>query len=160
MSLEGVCSRCGYRTNRAVTVCPICEIPLTRQERSWSPSRRGPRIPLPPGVWGEVSGQLEVLVVDLSANGARLEHQGLLRPGHPCQLTLRLGTEAAARQLPARVVWSAVQRMEAQAGLVYHSGLEFRRLGPEVGQALSTYLRSIDPAAAGPLAGAVASPAN
>jgi hypothetical protein len=89
---------------------------------------------------GEVNGSLAARLVDLSCRGARLEHGDILRPGHRCLLSLPLGFAARTLHLPSRVVWSQVRHMEREEGIVYHSGLEFQALPPDVTQHLSEYL--------------------
>lgn len=141
---ERTCPRCSHRTTRPTPQCPKCGLPSPHRERAWTPSRRGPRIPLPPGVWGELNARLKARVLDLSSGGARLEHHGTLRPDHLYSLTLLLGAAEGPLRLPVRVVWSQVYQFEPGGDMVYHSGVEFRDPAPEAKQYLTNYLAALN----------------
>lgn len=145
MTLERVCPRCAYLTTRPVDRCPICDVPLRQQERAWTDPRRAVRVPLPPGVHGELNGQVPVTVLDLSPLGARLEHAEPLLPKHPYLLTFAL-PEAAPLRLPGSIVWCRAHLFEPESGetrWLYHSGLEFQDVPPAVAHDLSARLHRV-----------------
>lgn len=163
MQPERSCPRCGYATTLPVAAaCPVCNVPLVLQERTWLPSRRrAHRTALVPYVMGRVDDQFEATVLDLSILGARLEHTETLRSGWRYVLTLSISEETLPLSLPVRVVWSRVQRSErgrGQAGPVYESGAEFRDLPPETKQELAAFLDRRRNARPAPIVGMVASP--
>lgn len=63
--LERTCQRCSYATSRPVLVCPICEVPLVLQERTWAPSRGEPWLRLP----GKIRSTMGVRKADRAAEG-------------------------------------------------------------------------------------------
>ena len=71
----------------------------------------------------------EVRLLDLSRDGARIEHLDLLRPGASCRLEL---PGLASLSLPAQVLWCTVigrmRRPDGNSHLVSQSGLRFSRL--------------------------------
>ena len=141
-TVERICPRCAYRTTRPVDRCPLCDVPLRREARGCAPARRTARVPLTPGVPGELDGQVAVVVLDLSPLGARLEHAEPLLPTRPCLLTFA-PPEAAPLRLPASIVWTQAHLGEADAGemrWLYWSGVEFRDVPPPVVRDLSAYL--------------------
>ena len=141
-SLERTCPQCSYRTSRAVSHCPVCEVPLLEQERSWTRTRRTPRLILIPPLRAELDGGLEVAVLEISASGARLEHRQPLTLGALSTLILPVDPGAEALRLPGRVVRSWIQQMEEEGDPepVYQSGLEFQDVPPEVVQNLAAYI--------------------
>ncbi len=69
----------------------------------------------------------EAKVLDLSLGGARLEHEGALRPGDACMLRFALDDEVYV--FAARVAWSrTVPRRDSREALRFQSGLAFERL--------------------------------
>lgn len=72
----------------------------------------------------------EVRLLDLSRDGARIEHLDLFRPGVSCPL--ELPPPFASLSLPARVVWCSVIGRKRRSGgefhLVSRSGLRFGKL--------------------------------
>ena len=71
-----------------------------------------------------------VRLVDLSGDGAQIEHLDFLRPGAPCHL--ELPPPFGALVLPAHVVWCTVvgrkRTLGGEAHLVARSGLRFTPL--------------------------------
>ncbi len=72
----------------------------------------------------------EVRLIDLSRDGARIEHLDLFRPGVTCPL--ELPPPFASLTVPARVVWCSVIGWMRQPGgeshLLSRSGLRFAEL--------------------------------
>ncbi len=69
----------------------------------------------------------DATVLDLSAGGARLEHQSGLRPGAACRLRFALDDEVFL--FDCGVVWSrAVQSRSSGGEMLFHSGLAFERV--------------------------------
>ena len=72
----------------------------------------------------------QVRLLDLSRDGARIEHFDLLRPGAPCHL--ELPAPLASLTLPAQVLWCTVigrrRRPDGESRLVSRSGLRFATL--------------------------------
>ena len=159
---ERICAQCGYRTTLPVaTRCPMCDVPLALQERTWAPTRRVERTRLSQVVRGHLDGRIDVTVLDLSIFGARLEHREALRSGWRYVLSLPVSEEALPLQLPVRVVWTRVQHAErarGQTGMLYQSGVEFRELSPEAAQELARFLGGVAGSHPGPLLATVASP--
>lgn len=145
------CPKCMYESGDVATQCPICEGALVHQAASWSPARRAVRVPMPPGVWGEVNGRFAVKVVDLSSLGAQLEHAEVLRPRHHCVLTLAVPGKAPPLSLPARAIWSKVHRLDPEEGVVCRSGVEFLDLCPEIRKELVEYVERVGGILPGPL---------
>jgi len=92
-----------------------------------SERRRVRRIPVDGRPGGRVRATLEARLIDLSAAGARIQHENLLRPGFAC--TFELPSDLADASLPVQVVRSVVVGAETgPAGeriLRYESGLQF-----------------------------------
>ena len=159
---ERICAQCGYRTTLPVaTRCPVCDLPLAFQERTWAPTRRVERTQLSPVVKGHLDGRFDATVLDLSIFGARLEHSEALRSGWRYVLSLPVTEDGLPLHLPVRVVWSRVQHAErrrGQKGVLYQSGVEFRELSPEAERELARFLGGVAETHPGPLVGTVASP--
>ncbi len=69
----------------------------------------------------------EATVLDLSAGGARLEHESALRPGAACRLRFALDDEVFLFDCGG--VWSqAVQPANGGGEMLFHSGLAFKRV--------------------------------
>lgn len=162
MNPERICAQCGYRTTLPeATRCPLCDVPLVLQERTWAPTRRAERTKLSPAVTGRLDGRFDATVLDLSIFGARLEHSEALRSGWRYVLSLPVTEDVLPLHLPVRVVWSRVQhavRGRAQKGLLYQSGVEFRELAPEAKRELARFLGGVAETHPGPLLATVASP--
>jgi hypothetical protein len=110
---------------------------------------------------GEVDGGLEVAVLEISAGGARLEHRHALTPGDPTTLTLAVDPEGEALRLPGRVVRSWVHQIDegGETDMIYHSGLEFLDVPPDMAQCLAAYiLGGVASAQSGPLRGTLEPP--
>ncbi len=95
--------------------------------------RRTPRITLPSQPAGRTRATGAVRLLDLSLNGARVEHLQLLHPGSTFHL--ELPAVLGSRLLSAQVVWSRIVGTEAsQEGerlLRYQSGLMFPWVTPD-----------------------------
>ncbi len=92
------------------------------------------------GVTAAITTLQEAEVLDLSLEGALVEHQGLLQLGSPC--FLQLGTDAECVTMRCRVVHSRVNHRGAEGTLYYHTGLEFLDLSPSLEQWLGAFIRS------------------
>lgn len=162
MQPERTCPKCSYRTTLAVAdLCPVCNVPLVLQERTWAPTRRAARTKLAPGVTGTLDDRLDVTVLDLSILGARLEHRVALRSGWRYVLSIPVKQDALPLQLLVRVVWTRVQRAQRiwdQAGMVYQSGVEFLEVSAEREQELAAFVGGAGGARPGPLRATVAPP--
>ncbi len=162
MNAERICAQCGYRTTLpAATRCPVCDVPLQLQERTWAPTRRAERGKLSPVVTGRLDGRFDATVLDLTIFGARLEHGEALRAGWRYVLSLPVSEGALPLHLTVRVVWSRVQqahRGRGQAALIHQSGVEFQELSAETEQELARFLGGVAGTHPGPLLGTVVSP--
>ena len=159
---ERICPSCSYRTSvPTASLCPLCNLPLRLQERTWAPARRVPRTTLRPPLQGLVDRRIECLVLDLSIFGARLEHDKPLRSGRRYVLDLPVREDGSLLQLPVRVVWSRVERSHAgrgQEGSVYQSGIEFRGVFAAAERELTRFLGGIRGTHPGPLHATLGSP--
>ena len=92
-----------------------------------------PRVKVLGNVTGEVSFLQDVIFLDLSEGGARLEHAGRFALGAVC--FLRLPAPEGELVLKARIVHSAVSRTAPGPGeetiLLFQSGVEFLGLTSE-----------------------------
>jgi hypothetical protein len=86
--------------------------------------RRVPRIALPGQPAARTRATEAVRLLDLSLNGARIEHLNILRPGATC--TVELSPPLGGLRLSAQVVWSRVVGTEAGSG---GSGCSVTRAG-------------------------------
>lgn len=86
---------------------------------------------------GRVTSVYEALLMNISRDGALVEHDDVVRPGSTSSLELEINGKQV--KLRARVVWSAVVRQgftqDNELALIYNSGLEFFDL-PEETQGL------------------------
>jgi len=86
----------------------------------------------------------EVRLVDLSVQGARIEHRGLLPPGSPCRL--ELPSALGDLVLAAEGVWSTVigaeRTTQGERRLLSRTGLKFGRPTAEQRRALAESLRA------------------
>ena len=91
---------------------------------------------------GRVTSFYEALLLNISRDGALIEHDEVVRPGSTSSLELELSGQRV--KLRARVVWSAVVRQrfteELETALVYHSGLEFLGLPEETQDLVRDYI--------------------
>ncbi len=162
MNAERICARCGYRTTLpTATRCPLCDVPLQLQERTWAPTRRVERTKLSRMVTGHLDGRFDATVLDLSILGARLEHGEALRSGWRYVLSLPVSEGGLPLHLPVRVVWSRVQQAQrgrGQTGSLHQSGVEFQELSSEMEQELARFLGGVAGTHPGPLLATVASP--
>ncbi len=113
--------------------------------------RRTLRVVLPTPIRSEVNGRFDAFALDLSDRGIRIEHREVVRPGLRYELQVYFPGRATPLRLPARAVWSWVHRFEKTGDtppLVFHSGLEFQELAPEVRGRLAAFLAEMNEAAA------------
>ncbi len=107
--------------------------------------RRRPRVPVTGPLPARARATVDVRVLDLSLEGARLQHGGLLRPGAPC--LLELPPPVCPLPLRARVVRSKVVGVERDAAgerhLRYESALAFTNLHPDQETALTRALERL-----------------
>lgn len=101
--------------------------------------RKPPRFRIS-GVAAAITTLQEAEVIDLSLEGALVEHQGVLQLGSPC--FLQLGTGGERFTIRCRVVHSRVSRRGAENILYYQTGLEFLDLSRSVEQSLGAFIRS------------------
>lgn len=101
--------------------------------------RKPPRFRIS-GVTAAITTLQEAEVLDLSLEGALVEHQGVLPLGSPCFLQLRADGERLT--LRCSVVHSRVTRSEAEGALYYETGLEFLDLSRGAEQSLGAFIRS------------------
>jgi len=111
--------------------------------------RRAPRANLqkrkPPrfrvsGVTAAITALQEAEVLDLSLEGALVEHQGMLPLGSPCFLQLEIDDQRMA--VECRVVHSRVSRRGGGGALYYQTGLQFCHLSRGAEQSLGALIRS------------------
>jgi hypothetical protein len=108
------------------------------------------RVPLPQPA-NALAQSTTVQLLEISSGGVRIEHDLLLRPNFPCQLSLPSVCDSFS--LPARVVRSEI--IGAQLGpdgesrLRYQSGLAFIKLSPEQQQTLARIIAHFASAALG-----------
>lgn len=104
--------------------------------------RQGKRLPVSGRPNGRVRATLDARLVDLSGNGARIEHLNLLRPGFLC--TLELPQAVGDLSVQVQVVRSLVVGAEAgptgERVLRYESGLVFTKLTPGQQESLAAIL--------------------
>jgi len=104
--------------------------------------RKHARLTFSEPVAGAVTSSHDVHVLDLSLEGARVEHTIILRPGSSCYLRLPLDERVVT--VNCRVVWSrAVGRAPGEqsgTGLLFQSGVEFGSLSREAQAVLQGYL--------------------
>ena len=109
----------------------MTEVPERRRERRAVATGR---------LTGHASLSVEFRLLDLSATGARIEHQALLRPGSRC--TLQVPAPSGSLALSAQVIWTSVVGREQLSGgmrvLRYHSGLMFLALTPAQKRAIGS----------------------
>ncbi len=107
--------------------------------------RRVPRLPIPSHLRGPGREEEPVRLLDLSPEGARLEHPRPLPDWKVCSLTLP--PALGGGRLQGEVVWSRVlQRKRGPKGLgqLYHqSGLSFLLLTPAQQDALAAALKRL-----------------
>jgi hypothetical protein len=101
---------------------------------------------LPGTLQGSVDLRTDVQVVNLSEEGAMVEHAEHVAPGRNCILFLALA--GCELRLGSRVVWSQVCRMShgasGEVGIRFHSGLQFLALPEPTKASLREYLSSLD----------------
>ena len=111
---------------------------MTHERRN----RRHARLTFKEAVNEQITALHDVDILDLSLGGARIEHTTVLRPGATCRLRVPLKNRSVT--VLCHVVWSrAVGRAEGtrgDTGLLFHSGLEFGTMTPDVKAFLAAYL--------------------
>jgi hypothetical protein len=99
-------------------------MPEVRERRAVPRTRLGGHLPV------RLRDGRTVRLVDLSGDGAQIEHLDFLRPGAPCHL--ELPPPLGALVLPAHVVWCTVigrkRTLGGESFLVARSGLRFTPL--------------------------------
>lgn len=159
LSLEHACPDCSYRTNSpAATLCPVCNVPLIPQERTWVNGRQPLRTHLFMQAQPVGDRPIEVAVLDLSYFGARLALRKPLQTGQRYALTLPVPDGAQPLRLSLRVLSSGVRCPDTRCdpGMIHHSGVEFQNLPPAADRALAAYLGGPGGTCLGPLQGSVA----
>lgn len=109
--------------------------------------RRGKRLAVAGHPGGRVRATLEARLIDLSAGGARIQHQNLLRPGFAC--TLEFPTSLGEVSVPVQVVrcvviGTGVDRL-GERTLRYESGLQFGNLTSEQRASIEAVLDRLAP---------------
>ncbi len=104
--------------------------------------RRAPRFAAPAGIDASVGG-VPVLVLDLSAMGARIEHEERLSLAAP---QLRIMWEGSTVTLPARIVRSEIAGKRG-SHLIYRSGLQFLTSDPAAEAVVASILQHAQPPA-------------
>lgn len=110
-----------------------------RAQRTTLQKRKPPRFRVS-GVIAAITTLQEAEVLDLSLEGALVEHQGMLALGTPCFLQLEIDNQPMAVQ--CNVVHSCVSRRGGGGILYYQTGLQFRHLSRETEQSLGAIIRS------------------
>ena len=114
--------------------------------------RRHIRLAAPATLEASVGLRIEVQVINLSPEGAMIEHREALSPGGSCHLFLRLG--GAALSLQSRIVSSHVHSRrkgeDGDAQMRFRSGLYFPDLPEETLAPLQRYLTTLRPVPSNP----------
>lgn len=110
--------------------------------------RRRVRVRLPGTLQGSMSLRIDVQVINLSVDGAMIEHSEVLSPGAVFPLFLKL--ENVGLCLRAHVVWGHVYcTRKAQNGdgeIRFRSGLHFRDVSTQARESLERYIINLSPA--------------
>ncbi len=107
------------------------------------------RVNLPGIVRGSVSLRIDVQVVNLSPDGAQIEHAERLFPGSTCVLFMRVLDENM--RLGAEIVWSRVHRVHTissrtgEGEIQYRSGLRFPNIAERSEAFIRNYLATLTP---------------
>jgi hypothetical protein len=110
-----------------------------KRVRDHLPDRKPPRFRVS-GVTAAITTLQDAEMLDLSLEGAQVEHQGMLPLGSPCFLQLGIAEERLT--IRCRVVHSRVSRKGLEGGLYYQTGLEFLDLPSEAEPSLAALIRS------------------
>lgn len=100
------------------------------------------RIAPSPPLSAKVKTSLPARVIDISSHGAQIEVMNSLKPNVTCELRLRLqDADVTVRGIVrrCRAFGFGVDERE-QRVLLYHAGLEFEEVAPEVLQHMRSYL--------------------
>lgn len=110
--------------------------------------RRAPRHLIAGRLSGRAHAILDVLILDLSIAGARIEHLSPLSPGAPCTLGLpaALGSLVLAARVVRSVVSGSEQSSDRKRLLRYQSGIEFVGITTEQQKVLADALEKLTPA--------------
>jgi len=104
--------------------------------------RQRQRVTLPGVLPASMGLRRELRVINLSPEGAMIEHLDRLAPGHPCILSLRFG--GVDLHLGARVVWCQLHDIASgppgQREIRYRSGLHFLHLSEVAASHIREYL--------------------
>ena len=110
-----------------------------------STRRRSQRVTPPEVLPASMGLRRDLRVINLSAEGAMIEHAERLSPGHTCALGLRLA--GVDLSLHARVVWSqaysAGSGPPVQREIRYRSRLHFPRLSEAAASHFRQYLTAV-----------------
>ena len=101
--------------------------------------RQAARLDLPDPLTGDILAKYEVRVVNLSVEGAGIEHEVMLRPGQPCFLRVTLTDRAVF--ICASVMWSCASRFGGEGNsVIYQTGLKFERVPETTRNELAVFL--------------------
>lgn len=105
--------------------------------------RKLPRAALSEDLEATLGPDLPIEIVDLSLDGAQVEHRGPALPGNTPSLTLTLAGERFV--LDAEVMWSRASHTAPDPSgarvLLYRTGLRFRRLSQDAEAFLGAIIR-------------------
>lgn len=105
--------------------------------------RKLPRASLSEDLQATLGADLPIEIVDLSLDGAQVEHRGPALPGNTHPLTLELAGERFL--LAAEVMWSQASRTAPDPSgarvLLYRTGLRFHRLSEDAEAFLGAIIR-------------------
>ncbi len=114
--------------------------------------RRRVRVQLSGSLQGSVSLRMDVQVINLSLDGAMIEHAQVLSPGATFPLFLKI--DQANLCLRAHIVWSHVHGARkgenGEGEIRFRTGLHFRDVPKDARTHLERYLTAVSPAEAEP----------
>ena len=117
--------------------------------------RRRVRVQLPGCLQGSVSLRMDVQVINLSVDGAMIEHTAVLSPGAIFPLFLKIGGVDLC--LRAHIVWSHVHSARkgenGDGEIRFRTGLNFRDVPKDVRAHLERYITAVSPAESDPQEG-------
>lgn len=110
--------------------------------------RRGtPRLSITAHIGARARATLEVRLVDLSFNGARIEHGDLLRPGSTCafQFPPAIGSLILSARVIHSTIVGATQNADGERHLRYQTGLQFVGVTPDQRSVLEGIVERLTP---------------
>lgn len=117
-------------------------MPPEKQESEVSDLRENERFRLLEPMVGTFGASLEIAVLDLSANGVRIEHSQPIRLGTRGRLVFRRLPEIHVNA-SGHAIWSRLSTQKDSRGkLLYHSGIRIDEPPPEFTQAIGTLAKS------------------